>query len=407
MKKNLTALTIAALRPNHAAYYVGDAKQDGLRIRVAPDGRMTWNVTVRVKHGKIVSTSLGRCDHEGRNGLDLAGARSRAAEIIKAARQGIDLLAVEKAERKTRNEIITVSGLIEAYCNDISNPHRKGGALRTARETKGRLNRALATRLTEPASALTRRDFSGLLDAVFVQFPREAEKRRQQIDVMFKWGVAKGYLDANPIDGLPSYGTSPPRHRVLSADEMKILWDWLADGADNMPANVINVLKVQFLTGARVGEIAGMTTSELSIKDDRLLWTLPEARSKNKRRHTRPIVGHARVLVENLLSERDEGPIFRVLDQSRALRADDIGLALNKRNRPVAHFTTHDLRRTFVSVLDELGVPLETIAAAIGHRRGGAETRTLIRHYSRPNLDSRIEGALKVWDDYLSHLLKL
>lgn len=406
MKKNLTALSIAALQPKATAYYVGDAKQDGLRLRVAPDGKLTWNVTVRVKHGKILSVSLGRCDHEGRNGLDLSGARKRAAEIIKAARQGIDLIAIEAADRKAKAALITVSGLIEVYCRDISNPHRKGGALRTAVEIESRLKRALVTRFADPASELVRRDFAELLDAVFLRFPREAEKRRQQIDVLFKWGVSKGYLDANPMDGLPSYGTSPPRHRVLSPDEIKAFWRWLADGADNMPTDVINVLKVQFLTGARVGEVAGMTISEFSREGERLLWTLPAMRSKNKKSYTRPLVGRAREIVEKVLKPDVQGPLFCILDRSRALRAYDIGLALNNRTRPVAHFTTHDLRRTFVSVLDELGVPLETIAAAIGHRRGGAETRTLIRHYSRPNLDNRIEGALTTWDEYIDGLLK-
>lgn len=407
MRKNLTALAIAALRPQSTAYYVGDAKQDGLRVRVAPDGKLSWNVTVRVKHGKILSVSLGRCDHAGRNGLDLVGARDRAAQIVKAARQGIDLLALEAAQRKEKAGLITTSGLIDVYCKDICNPYRKGGALRTAAEIESRLKRALATRLTDPARELVRRDFTQLLDAVFANFPREAEKRRQQLDVLFQWGVAKGYLDTNPIDGLPSYGTSPPRQRVLSTDEIKSLWHWLSDGADNMPADVITVLQLQLLTGARVGEISGMTCSELSREDGRLLWTLPEARSKNKKAHTRPLVGYARETVEKVSRLRMQGALFRTLDQARALRADDVGHALNKRSRPIAHFTTHDLRRTFVSVLDELGVPLETIAAAIGHRRGGAETRTLIRHYSRPNLDDRIETALKAWDNYLSDLLKL
>lgn len=405
MKKNLTALSIAALSPKADAYYVGDAKQDGLRLRVAPDGKLTWNVTVRVKHGKILSVSLGRCDHEGRYGLDLAGARERAAEIIKAARQGIDLIAIEARERKAKADLITVLGLIDAYCREISNPNRNGGALRTATEIERRLKRALVTRLADPANALTRRDFAELLDAVFVEFPREAEKRRQQIDALFKWGVAKGYLEINPINGLLSYGSSLPRHRALSPDEIKVFWSWLADGADNMPRDVINVLKVQFLTGARVGEVAGMTTSEFSCEGERLLWTLPASRSKNKKSHTRPLVGQARALIESVLKVRVRGPLFRILDQSRALRSDDVGLALNKRTRPIAHFTTHDLRRTFVSALDELGVPLETIAAAVGHRRGGAETRTLIRHYSRPNLDNRIQDALTAWDEYINRVL--
>ncbi len=405
MKKALTALTIAALKPTATAYYVGDAKQDGLRLRVAPDGKLTWNVTVRIKHGKLLSTSLGRCDHEGRNGLDLVGARERAAAIVKAARLGTNLIAEERANREEREKLTKTSALIDSYGNDIANPNRKGGALRTAAEIRRRLKRALATKLTSPAQSITRRDISSLLDPVAAEFPREAEKRRQVIDAMFRWGVAKGYVETNPVQGLPSYGTGSPRDRVLSRDEIKKLWLWLEDGADNMTADTIRVLKLQLLTGARVGEIAGIERSEIWFEGARLFWTLPEERSKNKKSHTRPLVGRAKAIVEGVLEPEPKGALFRVLDKSRALRSDDIGLALNHRTRPIPHFTTHDLRRTVVSGLDELGVSLETIAAVVGHRRGGNETRTLIKHYSRPNLDNRIEAALLIWDQHIDQLL--
>jgi integrase len=404
MKKALTAFLIDNLKPQQAAYYIGDAKQDGLRIRVAPDGSCTWNVTVRIKGGKLLSTSLGRCDTEGRSGLDLSAARDRAAAIIKAARQGENLVAAERAIREVREKAITTSDLISAYSSDISNPNRKGGALRTAKEIQRRLERALAQKIREPAQDIMRRDISDVLDAVAIKFPREAEKRRQTIDVMFSWAVAKGYLAANPATGLPSYGSSALRDRVLSSDELKKLWLWLDSGADDMPRDVITVIKLQLLIGARVGEVAGIDVSEIWRDKQKLLWTLPAERSKNKKLHTRPLVGRARSIIEGLLEGNPEGGLFRVLDKSRSLRSDDIGLALNHRKRPIEHFTTHDLRRTVVSGLDELSVPLDTIAAVIGHRRGGAETRTLIRHYSRPNLDSRIEDALSRWDSHLTGL---
>lgn len=405
MKKPLTALLIANFKPQDSPYYVGDVKQDGLRVRVARDGKLTWNVTVRVKWGKILSTSLGSCDPEGKNGLDLSAARERAAVIVKAARQGVDLIAVERAEREAREARITTADLIERYGRDIANPNRKGGPLRTAKEVKRRLERGLSDRLHKAVDTITRREISALLDAVAVEFPREAEKRRQGIDVMFRWGVQKGYLSSNPAAGLPSYGSGALRNRVLRSDEVKKLWQWLDAGADNMPFDVIQVIRLQLLTGARVGEISGMEVSEIWSLDGRLLWTLPGERSKNKKPHTRPLLGRARTIVEAAVEANSEGAIFRILDKSRALRSDDIGLALNHRIRPIDHFTTHDLRRTVVSRLDELGVSLETIAAVIGHQRGGANTRTLVRHYSRPNLDCRIHDALSVWDDYLSKIV--
>lgn len=398
-------MLIANLKPADGPYYVGDTKQDGLRLRIAQDGRRTWNVTVRIKAGKILSTSLGACDPEGKSGLDLSAARERAAAIVKAARQGIDLISVERTEREARNALITTADLIDKYGRDIANPNRKGGALRTAKEIKRRLDRGLSDKLQKAAHTITRRDISALLDAVSVDYPREAEKRRQVIDVMFKWGILKGYVSSNPASGLPSYGSGALRDRVLGSEEVKKLWQWLDAGADNMPSNAINVIRLQLLTGARVGDIAGIDASEIWRSEERLLWTLPGERSKNKKPHTRPLLGRARSIIEASLEVYPTGSLFRIVDSSRALRADDIGLALNHRTRPIDHFTTHDLRRTVVSGLDELGVPLETIAAVVGHRRGGADTRTLIRHYSRPNLDRRIEDALSLWDGHVSQLI--
>src|SRR5690606_15315667 len=102
MRKALTAVGLAALKPKATAYYVADAKQDGLRVRVAPSGGLTWNMVWRIKGVGIKSASLGKADPSGRDGLDLAGARDRAAEIMKAAREGRDLLAEEAAERQAK-----------------------------------------------------------------------------------------------------------------------------------------------------------------------------------------------------------------------------------------------------------------------------------------------------------------
>ncbi len=405
MKKPLTSLLITNLKPAEIPYYVGDAKQDGLRVRVAQDGGRTWNVTVRIKRGKILSTSLGTCDPEGKNGLDLANARERAADIVKAARLGIDLIATERLKREAQEKLVTTADLIAVYSRDIASPNRRGGALRTAKEIERRLGRAMANSLAKPVHVVSRRDIAEHLDAVSAKYPREAEKRRQVVDAMFKWGVAKGYVTANPAAGLPSYGNGALRDRTLSRDELKKLWLWLEDGAANMPPDAVVVLKLQILLGARVGEVAGIKASEIWHEGEQLFWTLPAGRSKNKKAHTRPLVGRARSIVEDLIADESKGAFFQTVDKSRALRSDDIGLALNHRERPIEHFTTHDLRRTFVSGLDELGVTLETIAAAIGHQRGGNTTRTLVKHYSRPNLDIRIRDALMVWDSHITKIL--
>jgi integrase len=297
---------------------------------------------------------------------------------------------------------MTIADLIDHYWKQIASPQRRGGALRTAGEIASRLRRALATKLDRPADSLRRGDVARLLDGVAVEYPREAEKRRQQIGALYKWSLAKGYVEDNPAAGLPSYGSGETRDRVLTPDELRTLWRWLDDGADAMPPDCIAVLRLQLLTGARASEIGGMEAEEIVVEHDAMTWLLPPERSKNKKARLTPVVGRARMIVEAALAARPEGPLFVTVNSGKALRATNLGQALLHRTLPVPRFSTHDLRRTMVSLMDgELGIALDTIAATIGHRRGSADTRTLVRHYSRPKLDDRVRAALTAWDEYM------
>jgi integrase len=358
MKKALTAVSLAALKPTGSAYYLSDAKQDGLRVRVAPTGGLTWVVAYRVKGRGVTSVSLGIADPTGRAGMALADARDRAASILRAAREGRDLLSEERTQKQQEGSAVTVEQLIIRYSKDISSPNRRGGALRTADEIERRLYRALKTKLSTPVNALTRGQLSLLLDAVAEKHPREAEKRRQGIHAMLRWAKAKGYAEDNALEGTPSFGTGEPRDRVLDADEIRGLWLWMDAGANDMPPDVLAALRLQLLLGARSGEVAGMEAHEVAKADDKLVWTLPAQRSKNKRPRITPLSGKAADLVKEAMKARPFGALFRTLDGSRALTSTDVGQALlnREKTRPIAQFTTHDLRRTVVSKMDELGI---------------------------------------------------
>jgi integrase len=394
------------MHPQEKPYYVADSEQKGLRVRISPSGAKTWSLTYRIRGLKDVkSHSLGPCDPEGKKGLSLAEARDRAADIMKAARLGRDLIEEEREEERIKRERLKVKELIDRYAKDVKSPKRKGGALRSADEIERRLKRALATNLESAADAIRRADISMLLDAVAEKHPREAEKRRQVVGAMYRWGISKGYVMTNPVEGTASYGDGEPRERRLDPEEIKLVWDWFDAGAGGIPPDCIEVLRLQFCLGNRASEIGGMNTSELLRQGESLLWKLPASRSKNKKERSIPLIGLARTIVEAALERHKSGPLFRTLLTDRALASDDIGGALGERTLPCAHFTSHDLRRTMVSEMDEMGIPLDTIAAAIGHQRGSKRTRTLIKHYSRAVLDERVEAALMAWDQRLRDIL--
>jgi integrase len=159
-------------------------------------------------------------------------------------------------------------------------------------------------------------------------------------------------------------------------------------------------MKLQLLTGARCGEISGLRAEE--IDRDEWMWTLPAKRSKNKRARVTPLVGLARQIIEARLAGTEAGPLFTT-ETGAVMTSGNVGhyLWVRKDKLPIAKFTTHDLRRTVATMLTEMGVALELVAAVVGHDAGNRETRTLVRHYVRTDLIERKLHTLRMWDERL------
>ncbi len=391
----LTQRSIDALRPAEAAYRVPDQRCIGLAVRVAPSGIKTWDLAYRIRgSGKTRRLSLGRISDVG-----LDKARERANELTSAARTGRDLIVEEEERRAAAASRLTVEQLIELYVK-----RRVVGRLRTAKEIESRLKRALSPIMERHAEDIRRRDLRELFDQCVEQgIEREAERRRQTVGAMFRWALSQDIVEIDPTAGLKAYDPGTPRDRVLTVEEIGTLWKWIDSGA--LPRNPADILKLELLIGARCGEISGLCVEE--IDRDEWIWTLPAARSKNKRPRVTPLIGVARQIVETRLSIVSSGPLFTA-ETGAVLTAAHIGHYLLSRcdQLPIKKFTTHDLRRTVATQLTEMGVMLDLVAAIIGHEAGGRETRTLVRHYVRTDLLDRKRSSLEAWQRRLSEIIE-
>ena len=371
-------------------YRIPDSKSSGLAIRVAPSGLMTWDLAFRIKGSKVFKRlSLGRFP-----GVGLDDARARAGELTRAARSGIDLLQSEQAAEVEASSRMTVAQLIDLYLK-----RRVAGRLKSARGVEHRLRRALAPVLSRYADEIRRRDVRALLDDVADRgLKGEADKRRNTIRTMFKWAISQDFVTIDPTAGLSSYGVETSSDRVLSAEEIAKLWPWLA--ADDVPPDCRDVLRLELALGARCGELAGMIADEIDTA--RWVWTLPAGRSKNGKARVTPVVGIARAILQARLEAVNRGLLFPT-ETGKPSTSSHIGqMLLHRKDRlPVPVFTSHDLRRSAATMMVELGISLDLVAAIIGHEAGGRETRTLVRHYVRTDLIERKRGALEARDRHL------
>ena len=168
---------------------------------------------------------------------------------------------------------MTLGALIDLYL-----ARRVIGRLRSAVVVARILHRVLEPLTSMPAANVKRRDLLSLLEAIAARgHLRSAGHAQTLIGGMFKWGLSRDLIDVDPTRGLPTYDQGQPRDRILSSAELHLLWPWL----ETLPNSIPDALRLQLLTGARIGEISGMRTGE--IDQSTWVWTLPAERVEEQK----------------------------------------------------------------------------------------------------------------------------
>ena len=112
--------------------------------------------------------------------------------------------------------------------------------------------------------------------------PAARNRTRASLSAYFTWLAREGYAEANPVAFTNKAVENGARERVLSDDELRIIWRTL-EPSDHYGT----IIKLLLLTGARRDEIGGLCWSEVDIDDATI--TLPSARTKSRREHIIPL----------------------------------------------------------------------------------------------------------------------
>jgi len=169
------------------------------------------------------------------------------------------------------------------------------------------------------------------------------------------------------------------RTRVLSDDDLRILWPLLSE------AGTFGVLlKTLLLTAQRRDEVANMTWTEIGTDG---IWTIPAERYKTKRANHVPLSNAARTLIkaqpridgcDYIFPSSIKTP-FSGFGKSKT-RLDKAAL-LSKQKlakegaevQSIPGWTLHDLRRTAKTLMVRAGVRPDISERVLGHVIGGVE----------------------------------
>ena len=301
---------------------------------------------------------------------NLAKMRMRAEEVLAKARLKQDVVAEHReaaatAEAQANRQ--TLGQLVSAYLAS------REGSLRASSRAANKLYlqqhwRSLHTRFAEDVS---RRDVVAVLDEIERDRGKvAADRARSALSGFFMWCIDRGHVSATPVVHLRSRNTNRSRERVLCERELREVWR--ACGDDDYG----RIIKLLILTGQRKSEISGLTWIEVNLAE--LQIELPGARTKNGRPHSVPMSAAALALLPLRLEGRDV--VFGRGNKgfsgwSRAKRQLDNRIsaarAAEGEMTPFPQWCVHDLRRTFVTFANELGLAAPHVTeAAVNHISG-------------------------------------
>ena len=169
-------------------------------------------------------------------------------------------------------------------------------------------------------------------------------------------------LEHSPMEGLQLPSKQRPAERVLTDDEIRIVWATATTWA--RPA-VGAFAQLAVLLGQRPTEIVLMRRSELDLVNR--LWTIPGSRRKNSRTHAVPLAPLAVEILEAHLAATpgDKDRVFRLDAYNHRLWWQPFRDACMAAGCEL--FTRRDLRRTVATGCGRLGVPRQTISLVLGH----------------------------------------
>jgi integrase len=179
---------------------------------------------------------------------------------------------------------------------------------------------------------------------------------------LFRWLLEKRRIGTNPMRdaSVPKAGKS--RDRVLTDAEIVKFWK----ACNTVGEPVAQCLKLLLLTGCRRDEIGSLRRQEISDGGDTI--TIPASRSKNKKPHVIPLPPLARDILHSVQTSGDF--VFNTGRGKPIAAWSRIKAELDTVLKFSSPWVLHDLRRSFSTGLNKIGVAPEVVEACLNHISG-------------------------------------
>lgn len=354
-------------------------------------GRVSWALRYRDSENRSLKMTLGDWP---------VVSLKQAQEIAQNPRfkPDLDPLATRRAAwRQTPN---TVEKIIALYIERYAKPNTRSWAV-----TEEMFKRdVLPLWGHRPMSSIKRHDVSELLDGIMERgSPYMAIGVHAAIRMLWRWSIDRGYAETSPVFGMRPPAKAIARDRVLT--DVEVVAIWLA--AERMGWRYGAVMRLLFLTGQRLFEVAGASWSELDLGEQ--LWSIPRERMKTALVHEVPLSGDAAKLIQRLPRLEESEHLFPAYHNRGNLCSHISGFGWAKRRMDefsgVENWRLHDIRRTVATRIQGLGYRIEVTEDILGHVKGSRSG--IVGVYQRHQFKQEKRDALEAWSRSLRKILEV
>lgn len=389
----LTDAKIRGLKPPATGQLeIKDAGVPGLRLRLGASGARTFLLRKRVA-GVVRNITIGR--YTDRFGL--AEARKKARIVLSDIEAGGD--PYEHAPKQVKG---AAAGTLRGMWPDYK---AAKADRRSIMEIERVFTRHILPRFGDRVpETITRAEITRFIDGIAAKTPVMARNVLGQFSSFYGWAMPRlERLQANPCRDAGRPPPPKPRERVLSPEEVGLLWNILGDEGPPFGA----AIKLLLLSGQRRNEVFSSDRAEFDL--DAKLWTIPAERSKNGVAHLVPLSPEVLEVLDGLRVDEESAKLFASRGNgetgpsgfSKAMIR--IRTALRAQSEaPMQHWTLHDLRRTVATGLQRLGVRLEVTEAVLNHVSGSRAG--IVGVYQRHNYFDEKKAALEAWAQEVERL---
>lgn len=393
----LSNSSVEAAEPSDRDAFLWDDRLRGFGLKVTPRGAKTYVLQYRTG-GRGTPTKRYTIGSHGSPWTPHT-ARVEAERLLILVKQGKDPHEDARQQKRDRVDL-----RFEVYAERYLSHYGKRWSSRTRPTVESNFRNWIVPALKgRSISEIGKPDIVAMLDRVEERAPGRLALPRNvyaHARKLFSWARSRGDIDHHPFEGIDPPPAPSSRERVLSDHELAAIWRT----SEKLGPPFGPMLRLLIITGQRREEVAGLDWQELDPSTGN--WAIPAARAKNRKTHTVPLSNLA-IRELKALARGDwprRGLVFTTTGQTAASghsRAKErLDRLLEKDFPAIQPWRVHDLRRTFATGLQRLGVRLEVTEACLNHVSGSR--RGVVGVYQRHQWSDEKRQALDLWGQHLT-----